>query len=42
MQILWQPGIELREESGLSKYRQWLQETRGLVFADYADMWSWS
>ena len=42
MQTLWQPGIELREESGLSKYRHWLRETHGLVFADYADMWSWS
>ena len=42
MQTLWQPGIELKEQSGLSKYRHWLQETRGLVFADYADMWSWS
>jgi acetoacetyl-CoA synthetase len=42
MQTLWQPGIELQEESGLSKYRHWLQETRGLVFTDYAEMWAWS
>lgn len=42
MQTLWQPGIELREQSGLSRYRRWLQETRGLVFSDYADMWQWS
>lgn len=42
MQTLWQPGIGLKEQSGLSRYRRWLQETRGLVFADYADMWSWS
>jgi len=26
----------------LTLYRDWLRDTRGLVFGDYADLWAWS
>ena len=29
-------------ENNLTQYRNWLRETRGLEFADYAALWHWS
>jgi acetoacetyl-CoA synthetase len=40
--ILWTPSPEAASLSNLSRYQRWLAETKGLAFADYADLWQWS
>ncbi|PHN08488.1 acetoacetate--CoA ligase [Flavilitoribacter nigricans] len=40
--LLWQPSKPFRERSHLSHYREWLREHKGLQFADYHELWSWS
>ena len=41
---LWVPSEERRESAQLTRYCQWLGETRGLSFAlgDYQSLWQWS
>jgi acetoacetyl-CoA synthetase len=41
-EVLWRPSAEGVAESNLTRYLGWLAETRGLRFADYAALWSWS
>jgi acetoacetyl-CoA synthetase len=41
-ELLWRPSPERIERSTLSRYARWLESTRGLRFADYAELWGWS
>jgi acetoacetyl-CoA synthetase len=40
--LLWEPPASVHETSHLAAYERWLEETRGLEFASYADLWAWS
>jgi len=40
--VLWEPPRERREASGLARYLRWLEERKGLRFADYDALWRWS
>lgn len=40
--LLWTPDPQTASLSNLSRYQRWLEETKGLAFADYADLWDWS
>jgi acetoacetyl-CoA synthetase len=40
--LLWEPPEELAAGSNLTRYRNWLERERGLRFAGYDDLWSWS
>lgn len=42
MSVLWQPSTERIEHSTLTAFQRWLQDERGLSFADYASLWGWS
>jgi acetoacetyl-CoA synthetase len=39
---LWEPSEAARERATLTRYVRWLEETRGLSFADYQALWEWS
>lgn len=39
---LWRPSAGRIEDAGITRYQQWLKETRGLSFARYDDLWQWS
>lgn len=41
-QALWRPSQERIAEAGITRYRQWLKQTRGLEFPDYESLWEWS
>ena len=41
-QELWQPTQQQVEQSGLWHYMNWLRESRGRDFHDYAALWEWS
>jgi acetoacetyl-CoA synthetase len=40
--LLWQPSAERVAQSTLTRYLHWLEHERGMQFADYAELWSWS
>src|SRR5215475_5933954 len=40
--IVWTPSPERIAAATITRYREWLNETRGLALADYADLWQWS
>jgi acetoacetyl-CoA synthetase len=40
--VLWNPPADVRETTRIGAYLRWLEQTRGLVFADYDDLWRWS
>lgn len=40
--ILWTPTQERVDASQLAIYQNWLKQTKGLEFADYNALWSWS
>jgi acetoacetyl-CoA synthetase len=40
--VLWSPPDDLRETSELGRFMEWLASRRGLVFADYDELWRWS
>ncbi len=40
--LLWEPSQQLTEQSAMRRYMQWLHDQRGLSFATYAHLWSWS
>ncbi len=40
--LLWSPSEERIERATLTRYRRWLEETRGLRFGDYGELWRWS
>ncbi|MEV0182036.1 acetoacetate--CoA ligase [Streptomyces sp. NPDC050625] len=39
---LWSPGRRELEDSNVAVFMEWLAETRGLDFPDYAALWRWS
>ncbi|MER6571521.1 acetyl-coenzyme A synthetase N-terminal domain-containing protein [Streptomyces sp. NPDC001093] len=41
-ELLWTPGRRELEDSNVAVFMEWLEETRGLRFADYAELWRWS
>jgi acetoacetyl-CoA synthetase len=41
-ELLWEPSSERIQRATLTRYADWLRQTRGLEFADYAAMWQWS
>jgi acetoacetyl-CoA synthetase len=41
-ELLWRPSEERVERATITRYQRWLEETRGLCFADYAELWRWS
>ncbi len=41
-EILWTPPPERIERANITRYQSWLEETRGLRFADYQELWQWS
>jgi acetoacetyl-CoA synthetase len=40
--LLWEPSQQLQEESNLKQFMTWLEETRGLSFQTYDQLWKWS
>ncbi len=40
--LLWEPSEELKENSNIAHYMQWLEETKGLSFESYEELWEWS
>jgi acetoacetyl-CoA synthetase len=40
--IVWEPSPERIASATITRYREWLNETRGLALDDYADLWEWS
>jgi acetoacetyl-CoA synthetase len=40
--LLWQPTPERAARSTLARYMRWLENERGMQFADYAELWNWS
>src|SRR5256714_1941572 len=40
--IAWTPSPERIASATITRYREWLSETRGLALEDYADLWQWS
>ena len=39
---LWVPSPARIESAGISRYRRWLEEQRGLRFDSYDALWEWS
>ena len=40
--IVWTPSPERIASATITRYREWLNDTRGLALADYPDLWQWS
>jgi acetoacetyl-CoA synthetase len=40
--IVWTPSPERIASATITRFREWLNETRGLALEDYADLWQWS
>ncbi|HKN64237.1 MAG TPA: AMP-binding protein, partial [Gaiellaceae bacterium] len=40
--IVWTPDPERIASATITRYREWLNETRGLDLADYPALWQWS
>ncbi len=41
-ELLWTPSAEAVERATITRYRRWLEETRGLSLPDYEALWRWS
>ncbi|MDP1758045.1 MAG: AMP-binding protein, partial [Pseudohongiella sp.] len=41
-QALWHPSADRIAEAGITRYQAWLKQHKGLEFAHYDDLWSWS
>ena len=41
-EILWTPSAERVATATITRYRQWLSQTRGVQAEDYEDLWRWS
>jgi acetoacetyl-CoA synthetase len=41
-EILWTPSPERVEQATLTRYQTWLERERGVVFANYDELWRWS
>lgn len=40
--VLYEPSEQMRRNSAMQAFIDWLRETRGLGFAGYADLHAWS
>jgi acetoacetyl-CoA synthetase len=40
--IVWTPTPERIASATITRYREWLNDTRGLALGDYAELWRWS
>ena len=40
--ILWQPTNSFINNSNLKTFERWLAKEKGLVFANYEELWQWS
>jgi acetoacetyl-CoA synthetase len=40
--VLWEPTARRMARSQMRAYTKWLEESRGLVFAGYRELWKWS
>jgi len=40
--LLWEPSEELKQQSRLMQYMQWLEHEKGLSFHSQAELWEWS
>lgn len=40
--LLWQPSEEIKQQSNLTRYIQWLKSEKGLSFQDSNEVWEWS
>ncbi|WP_053363397.1 acetoacetate--CoA ligase [Bacillus sp. FJAT-27251] len=40
--LLWQPSQDMIKGSNVNKFMIWLEESRGLKFNEYNDLWEWS
>ncbi|HLY49093.1 MAG TPA: acetoacetate--CoA ligase [Solirubrobacteraceae bacterium] len=41
-EVLWTPSPERVQRAWVTRYATWLEETRGLAFGDYQELWRWS
>ncbi len=41
-ELLWTPSAERSERATITRYQDWLEETRGLRFEGYDQLWRWS
>ena len=41
-ETIWRPGADRIERAHVTRYADWLHETRGLDLDDYTAMWQWS
>ena len=39
---IWEPSDAVRRRARITAYMEWLERERGLAFADYEALWSWS
>ncbi|TAL02913.1 MAG: acetoacetate--CoA ligase, partial [Porticoccaceae bacterium] len=42
MKLLWEPSADFQRQTNMTAYMNWLADTRGLKFADYAALQRWS
>ena len=40
--VLWTPPADIRRNSRIGRYLDWLAADRGRDFADYQSLWRWS
>ncbi len=40
--VVWTPPADVRSSTRIGRYLRWLEEERGLAFADYAELHAWS
>ncbi|WP_328465359.1 acetoacetate--CoA ligase [Actinoplanes sp. NBC_00393] len=40
--VLWEPAADARQHTRIGRYLAWLEQERGLSFADYQALWEWS
>lgn len=40
--LLWEPSEEWKKSTNLYAFMKWLEEKKGLSFADYNELWRWS
>jgi acetoacetyl-CoA synthetase len=41
-ELLWEPSEERIADATITRYADWLRETRGLSFEGYEELWRWS
>ncbi|MEM9389608.1 MAG: acetoacetate--CoA ligase [Bacteroidota bacterium] len=40
--LLWSPPADFQDQSNLTQYLKWLNDTKGLSFSGYHELWKWS